>query len=204
MGTIRKDVAELLAQRPDRVKIALISGTLQPLSSISRFLRVNRGFKHMRLDDALTTYLRTVYGRSFYRHMNYVKRIAFYDELYKLDNNIHINHLLGRFSTTARDIVISDIRYVNELLALQNIGFTIVRLTTTRTKFRGISIKGLGHSTAGTIALQEAYGKLEPYSVPYSIMYEDRTRAFELVDRIIEKERAKSLGKLDNNGTLSS
>jgi hypothetical protein len=144
----------------------------------------------MQLDDGVTKFVRYMYTYKLHKRVKWEKRLEIYDALYKIDPSIHIDYLLRKLMTTDRDVIVPDARYLNEVEGLVKANFVLIRINTTA---KGpIRLAGMGTAAAGTVKLQEYFGREEDtYPVSYSILADDRVKMKEMLDMIIEKERTK-------------
>lgn len=172
------------------LRLAFVGKRSVPKTSAAHYLYKQLKFKRMHLDDGVTKFVRYMYTYKLHKRVKWEKRLEIYDALYKLDPSIHIDYLLRKLMTTDRDVIVPDVRYINELEGLIAAGFIVIRINTTA---RGpIRLAGLKSASPGTVKLQEYFGRnLDAYPVSYSILADDRFKAREMLDIIIEKERAK-------------
>ena len=99
------------------------------MTSCAQYLAYKHRFKRLNMDDALKRFLRTSYWYKFMENVSFNKSMAFYDAIYKVDNEIFIKYIEGRLNLTEVDVVIPSVRYINEMKALQDMGFIICRVT---------------------------------------------------------------------------
>jgi hypothetical protein len=178
------------------IRIAFVGKRANIKTTAAHYLYKHKGFKRMQLDDGVTRLVRNMYTYRLHKRVKWEKRIEMYDALYKLDPSIHIDYLLSKLSITTRDVVVPDVRYINEVEKLIKAGFTIVRINSTS---KTVRISGQASALAGTVKLQEYFGHdFDAYPVSYSIIADDKVKLRELLDIIIEKERNK-VDISDNN-----
>lgn len=153
------------------VRIAFVGKTRAGKTWAADYLRREHGFKKESLNDGLSRILRILYyyDKDYHRISNDTK-IIFYDALYKLDNEIWVGYLERRLRTTTRNVVVDDLRYLNEVAVLKRLGFKIIRLVAPEAR-RNRYIKNLKSAERGLIALHEVYNKdfNEAAGVDYSI-----------------------------------
>jgi hypothetical protein len=170
------------------LRIAFVGKRQEPKTIAAHYLYKKLGFKRMLLEDGVIKLIRDMYTYKLHKRVPWEQKKAIYDALYKIDPNIHIDYLLRKLITTERDVIVPDARYLNEVKKLREVGFIIIRLNIPATG--PIKIKA-STAAAGTVMLQEYFGKIDAYPVDYSILGENRFKIREMLDVIIEKERAK-------------
>lgn len=172
------------------VRIAFVGKKSVGKTYAAHYLYKRYGFKHLRMVDATHRVIKWFYKYRPYKRIKWERQIEFYDALYALDPDIHIDHILRRLETTTRDVVIDDPRYINEVKKLKEAGFIIIRLNMRETK--RVRLAGISNASSGTVKLNEYYAAgSDAYPVDYSIINENRESLFHLLDNIVEKERAK-------------
>lgn len=171
------------------MRIAFVGKKAAAKTFCAHYLYKRKAFKRMQLDDGVTRIIRSMYTFRLHKRVTWERRVEMYDALYKLDPNIHIDYLLSKLSITTRDVVVPDVRYLNELEKLIAAGFVIVRVNSPATEIR---IKGIKSAAVGTVKLNEYFGhNFDVYPVSYSVFVEDRDKAREMLDIILEKEQNK-------------
>lgn len=172
------------------LRLAFVGRKSNEKRAAAHYLYKTLHFKRMQLDDGVTKFVRYMYTYKLHKRVKWEKRLEIYDLLYKLDPSIHIDYLLRKLMTTTTDVIVPDARYINEVEKLVEAGFIIIRVTSTdNVKMR---IPGMKSAAAGTVKLQEYFGQnFDAYPVSYSIVADDRWKAREMLEHIIEKERAK-------------
>jgi hypothetical protein len=188
----------------DGIRIVLVGKAVYTRVSAGDWLRKAHGFKVLRTDDGVAKFIRDMYMYQPHKRVTWERRIEFYDAIYKLDNNIHINHLLRKLRSVpdSKSVVVPDARYINEVTALAAQGFLVVRVTDPL-GYKPTRMAGMASAAKGTIKLQEFYGRKynDAYPVDYSVSNDDLTKLRRSIDRIIEKEREKRL--VDTEGVVS-
>lgn len=172
-----------------QVKIAVVGKKSNDRKWVGLYLSKTHNFKKMRIEAGLAKFLRNMYGyTSQYVRIPWELKLDMYDAIYKVDNDIHINHLLRCLSTTDKDVVVDDVRYANELLKLKEHGFKVVRITTPLRK--KVTLKGLGKAAKNSIKLNEYFGtNFDLYSVDYSVYFEEADKAQKAIDKIVDALR---------------
>lgn len=172
------------------IRIAFVGRHQSGKTYAAHYLYKNHNFKTVKLQDGVSKLVRFFYKYRPHERINWEKRLAFYDALYTLDKDIHVDYLLRRLETSTRDIVVDDVRYINEVEKLKAAGFIIIRITMPVTT--KIKLKGVQTAAPGTIKLNEYFNRTsDAYSTDYSIINENRESLYRLLDSIISKERAK-------------
>lgn len=175
------------------INIAFIGVSMEGQTACAEYLRRIRGFKRMELREGLIHFLRTSYGYHSHFKMPHNEITPYYDAIYKLNNTLFVNHFKARFENTVRDVVVSDIRYLNELEALKEMGFIIVRVTTSKLG-RGPNLKHKLKSAApNTVTLSMLYDKnfASNYNVEYSVNYTSISSLAALIDPVLEQKGYK-------------
>lgn len=141
----------------------------------------------MHMKDGVDKLLKTFYYHQPHQRVSWEKREELYDILYGFDPDIHITYMLKRLETTTRDVVIDDVRYINELNALVDQGFLVVRVSMPEEKRR--ALMGYQRMKKNTILLNELFGKkdVEKYPVRYSIVNSSKQGTWSIIDRILEE-----------------
>lgn len=168
-------------------RIALVGRAKVGRSAISSYLQDKHGFKEMGLQDGVRRTLRTLYGWTTYHRVPWETSMKFYDALYKLDSNIWIGFLAWKIERTKMpNIVVDDVRYLNEVEVLKNLGFKIVRITSPNINSHHLS-KNLMDAAPGNLLLQEWYNKdfTELIGVDYSIHNGSREAMKRAVDSLV-------------------
>lgn len=169
-------------------KIALVGKKATGKTFVAFYLKRHYGFKMVRIMDGVSKMMRYFYLYGKHQRPKWEKRIDLYDALYKIDPDIHINYLLRRLATTTNDVVVDDVRYINELVKLRELGFTIIRIAAPEIRRRkvGATVRGAGK---GTLVLQEYYGSdtTAAYSADFSIYNDTREGTRISIDKIVKE-----------------
>lgn len=157
----------------------------------AHYLYKNHNFKTVKLQDSVKKVIKWFYQYRSHERISWERRLAFYDALYELDPDIHVDYLLRRLSQdSTRDIIVDDVRYINEVEKLKEAGFIIIRISMPDGK--RTRIVGMKTAKPGTVKLHEYYSRtFEAYSTDYSIINENKDALYRLLDSIVEKEKAK-------------
>ena len=162
------------------------------------YLERKHKFKRKSLRDGVHGVLWKIYAYQRYYRIPWQTEWAFYDAMWELDHDIWTTYLEHRLRDTAytRDVICEDVRYVNEVQKLKDMGFTIIRIVSPEnTKRRNIKAQYLTTRPNGSLLLKEYFG--DPSSavaVSYVISNEDRYEFYKSLDDIVKLEREK----LDN------
>jgi hypothetical protein len=173
------------------VKIAFVGKKGTGKTTAARYLQTQHKFTKMRMDDGIVKFLRSMYLYRANSRIPWRDRLKFYDAIYKLDPNIHIEYLLRRMAspTFKNDVVIDEVRYINEVQRLKKAGFTIIRISGGKPN---TLLVGMDSAAAGTTLLQEYFGSnFDAYSVDYSIVNDQKENLFKTLDKIVDKEHNK-------------
>jgi hypothetical protein len=170
------------------LKVAFIGMNHTAQTACAEYLYHTHDFKRIDMDADLKHFLKMMYGTKAWKRIYIppLKMRQFYDAIYKLDPNLFISHIKYKVEHTDKDLVISDIRYLNEMRVLQEMGFKVVRVTVdTNTKI-GIFVKG---AAAGTTALASLYDKEFAFKndVEYSVHLLQKTKLSSILDPMLEK-----------------
>lgn len=171
------------------MRLLLIGKRRPDLDWASDVLWRYHGFKKIRMIDATDKMIRYFYMVGQGRRIRWEKRAEFYDALYKMDPEIHINFMLKRLSITEReDIVIDDVRYINELQALRNVGFKVIRVGSSSKAKR--VLKGIKNLSEGSIILREHFGEqVSKINADYSMYIDTRETGYKSLQLILDTIR---------------
>ena len=166
------------------LNIAFVGMNYKAQTACAEYLYHTYWFKRLDMDDGLKDFLRHSLGP--HKKIPIVRSRVFYDSIYKVDPEIFISHIKYRIERSDNDIVISDIRYLNELRALQEMDFKIVRVTVDLLPKIGVYVKS---AAAGTVALASMYDKTFAFknNVEYSIHYTKRADLSNIMDPLLER-----------------
>lgn len=157
-------------------------------SAVSDYLEQNHGFKSVGLQDGVKRLMRTLHGYHTYHRIPWETYIRYYDALYKLDSNIWIGYFVSRLNRShdTTNMVVDDVRYLNELEILKNLGFKIVRITAPDIRVQHLQ-KNLMDAAPGNLLLNEWYNKdfTSQVGVDYSIHNDSREGMRKAVDSLI-------------------
>lgn len=169
------------------VHIAFIGLDEYAQTACSEYLKKNYDFKRMDLDDGLRHFLRTVYGYHERLKMKRREMTGFYDALYKIDNEFWLTQFRRNFLKSEADVVVSNVRYLNELRALEELGFKVCRVTSNPKNKKNISLY-VRTAEKGTVALSMLYDKTfaENYSVDYSVNFTNYGNLPSIIDPLLE------------------
>jgi hypothetical protein len=174
----------------ESIRIAFVGRHQSGKTYAAHYLYKHHNFKTVKIQDGIAKVIKWFYKYRPHERINWEKRLAFYDALYALDNDIHIDYLLRRLATSTTDIVVDDVRYINEVKKLREAGFIIIRVSMPVTT--KIKLKGIQSAAPGTVKLNEYFNRtFDAYATDYSIINENRESLYKLLDSIIAKERAK-------------
>lgn len=162
------------------LNIAFIGLNYQAQVSCTEYIRHKFNFKRIDMDDGIKYFLRQMYDLNGWKNIGIKQRREFYDAIYKVDPNIFISHIKSRVRKSERDIVVSDVRYLNELQALQEMDFKIVRVTTPVLPKVGVYVK---NAAPGTTALSSLYDK--SFAIKHNVEYSINFNKFGDLPRII-------------------
>lgn len=117
----------------NRLKIAFVGKSKEANTFCARYLWKVHKFRFYGMDDELDKFLRRLHNSKykFRPKINYQHKLRYYDVWYKLDPDIWIRHLLYRINEprATRNAVVPDARYMNEIKALEEDGFIIIRVS---------------------------------------------------------------------------
>lgn len=154
------------------VNIAFVGLNTKAQTACSEYLVHKCNFKRLDLDTPLRDWARRMYGYGQHTKLPVNELRKLYDSVYRYDNNIFLGYFGTRFDSTEADVVVTDVRYLNELEFLKNKGFHIVRVTSEITNKPKISTYIEG-AEKGTVALSMMYDKsfARSYDVDYSLHF---------------------------------
>ena len=176
------------------IRIAFIGRVKSGRTWAADYLRSQHNFKKESLGDGVTRILRILYYYGSHKQIPWETKLLVYDALYKIDPDIWIGYMERKLRTTTRDVVIDDARYINEITALKDLGFTVIRITAPETR-RKRHLKGVKGASPGILTVHELFNRsfLEIAGVDYSIYNETKDGTRKALDEIVE-----SLRKVDN------
>lgn len=185
-------------ETPERLKIALIGRTKAGATTIGYHLLLEHGFKRKYLMDGVSKMVHYMYKyQKHQRLVSWEQKLKFYDAMYNIDNNIHIDYLLrriGREDSTA-DVVVEDVRYINEAEALKNAGFIIVRVTPSQLKIP--KIVNFDAAGKGLVNVHEWFAKeASKFPSDYSLLYSNNTEIKKSIDHIVNRLKEIQMKKL--------
>ena len=127
----------------------------------------------MELREPLVHFLRVLLGYHRHFHLTYPEVTPYYDTIYKLNNVLFLNRFMDLFRGTTIDVVVSDIRYLNELKALQESDFIIVRVTDNSYNKKVNIGRKVKTAAENTVVLSMLYDKnfASNYNVKYSLVF---------------------------------
>lgn len=117
------------------MRIALIGRSQSTKTWASRYLSEKHGFDEWPLTDGVLRILRMMYPHDRFKRVPWEMRVKVYDALYNIDSDIWITFFKKRLedhrTKAGKRIIVDDVRYINEVKALKEMGFTIVEITGT-------------------------------------------------------------------------
>jgi hypothetical protein len=176
------------------IRIVLIGKSKSGRTWAADYIRAKHHFRKMSLGDGVTRIQRILYYYGTFKRVPWERKLEVYDALYKIDPTVWIGYLERKLRTTTANVVVDDPRYLNELSALKELGFTVIRLTAPETRRKRFS-SNTKAASPGLLVLHEMFSRdfLETAGVDYSIYNETKDGTRKALDEIIEK-----LKKLDN------
>lgn len=175
------------------IRIAFIGKNKSGRTWAADYLRSQHNFKKESLGEGVDRILRILYYYGTHKRIPWEHKLLVYDALYKIDPDIWIGYMERKLRTTTRDVVVDDARYINEIKALKELGFTVIRLTAPETR-RKRFLKGVKTASPGVLTVHELFNRsfLETAGVDYSIYNETKDGTRKALDEIVS-----SLRKLD-------
>lgn len=135
--------------------IAFIGTTQAGQTACAEYLYHTYRFKRINMDEALRQFIKTSYWYKVKQNTNWIQKLQFYDAIYSVDNEIFIKYMRGRMEKVESDVVVWDVRYLNEMKALKDMGFIICQVYHPRGKVEiGKYVKS---SNEGTVAVAMTY-----------------------------------------------
>lgn len=153
----------------------------------AEYLRRSRGFKRLNMDEALKRFLKTSYWYKEKQNISWKTKLEFYDAVYRVDPNIFIKYVEGIMNKSFVDTVIYDVRYLNEMEALQKMGFIICRVTTNVKELQ--AGKYVKSAAPGSVVLSLTYDKRFSvnYNANYSVNWTSKATTAALMDAFLER-----------------
>lgn len=181
-------------------RVALI-GKSQVLNTwASRYLAERHNYDEKKLGDGVTRFIRMMYPYETFKRIHYADRMLFYDTLYGIDPGIWVGFLKMRLTDSQakpeNNTVTCDVRYLNELEVLQELGYITVRLSGTNIPhFKDRSPKVMPSLNRNSLQLSEWYERdpLRKAKVDYNIHIDNLNRNAKL-----NKSMEQLMAKLDN------
>lgn len=168
------------------VKIAFVGLNYSAQVACTQYLVYKHRFKRIDLDEPLRKFIRNlrVYGRNDRLRIDELRH--YYDAIYRLDNDIFVNHFKKRVELSEVDVVTYDVRYKNELEVLKEMGFTIVRVYNAKVP-RPLIGKYVKGAEKDTVALALLYDKrfAHNYGVNYSISFDNQASLKPAIDQLL-------------------
>jgi len=175
----------------DPIRLAFVGRKAAGKTFAAHYLYKNHNFKTVKLKDSVKKLIRWFYQYRPHEQITWERQLEFYDALYALDKDIHVNYLLRRTSQrSTRDIVVDDVRYVNEVNKLKDAGFVIVRISMPDGKRARMA--GIKSALPGTVKLNEYFNSTtEAYPVDYSLQNDTQKGLYMLLDNLVAREKEK-------------
>lgn len=170
------------------MKVALVGRKSTGKRLVSLHLVKKHKFKAMPLSYGVERIYKTLFYTEKYSRVPWEHRQKIYDALYDVDPNIWTHFLEKRLKTTVKpNIIVDDVRYVNEVQTLQQMGFLIIRVDSPDlSKQRNIT-KSLAGSRPGSVIVNEYFGAGTAYKVDYAIYNDTREGTRKATDVLIEE-----------------
>lgn len=172
------------------INVAFIGTVKNAQTACAEHLKWKHEFKRLEFDDPIRKFIRKSYGYKPWTNINWQKRLEFYDSIYRVDNDFFINIMRQKIQNSEVDIVISDVRYINELDALREMDFKIVRVTSAK-PMTGYPQVGKYVKTAEVgsvpVALYFDSNRTFQGKIDYSIYWESRTKMPDVLDPLLER-----------------
>lgn len=175
------------------IRIAFVGLHNSGKTFAAHYLYKHHNFKTVKMMDGTAKVVKWFYKYRSHERIKWERRVEFYDALYTLDPDIHVDYLLRRLDggqETTRDVVVDDVRYANEVIKLHKAGFIIVRMTMENERLKRIVTNK--HTGKNRVSLNEQFNKKNSvYPVDYSIINVTTEGLYKMLDNLVEKERAK-------------
>lgn len=156
------------------------------MTACAEYLRIYHDFKRLNMETALKLFHKRSYWFKNKHQIKWFDLQAMYDAIYKVDPEIFINYTLGRLAHSKADHVIWNVRYINEMKALQEAGFVICRVTH---NVRRTDIGKYAKNAAdGSIPLALQYDKTFAirHKVDYSVNWTDKASTGTILTPFLE------------------
>ena len=171
------------------MKIALVGKKKAGRTFIAQYLKNKYKYKKWALNDGVSRIYKLLYDWHNWEQVPWETKMEVYDFFYAKDNDVWVKFLSRRLEKTESNIVIDDVRYINEVKYLQKLGFIIIRVTAPEDRRIPHISKQLGpRASTGTVVLNEYFNvdKTESYQVDYSIHNITRDDTRLAVDNLIK------------------
>ena len=160
--------------------------------SCAEYLKRNYDYKRMEMDDALKHFIKTCYYFDKWQNIKFDEKLRLYDAIYKTDPKIFITHAKRRAEKSRTPVVISDVRYIDELNELRKMDFIVVRVTT---NVKEPPIRRLAKSAnEGSVAVSLMYDKsfAVNHSVDFSVNWTSKATTGNIMEPLIARIINKS------------
>lgn len=169
------------------VRIAFVGKHKAGKTWAADYLRSAHNFKKLSMANGVHEIIKKVYGYGVKQRVNWETSVRFYDVLYNLDPTIWCGYMGRILSTTTRDVVIDDPRYLNEVQFLKGLGFSIIRIVAPEAR-RTRKLQMYKKAGAGLLDIHDLYSRdfNAAAGVDYSIYNDSKESARKSLDHIVE------------------
>lgn len=176
------------------IRIAFVGRAKVGRTFCAEYLRRRYNFRRKSMVDPINRFIKQLYFYDRDTRVTWEVKRAFYDSIYKLDNELLINYLVERVKMSDVNIVVDDVRYMNEAKRLKEMGFKIIRVTSPPKGRQRIKFSLGPNASPGTLLLNELYNKdfTSELQVDYSIhntSYETTRADLDAIMENIDKTR---------------
>ncbi len=144
------------------------------------------------MDAALKQFLRTSTAFKKMENVPFDKMLAYYDAIYGVDNEIFIKYVRGVMDMSIADTVIPNVRYLNEMKALQDMGFIICRVTHTARRVNIERYAKTAHEGSIPVALEYDKSFAVRHNAEYSINWTSKGSVGTIIEPLLERIGYKS------------
>lgn len=167
--------------------IAFVGINYRAQTACAQYLKNKRKFKYISMDDPLRRFLRAGGFHPRLKRFPLAERLEYYDAVHKINPNFFIDSVKFRMGLSKIDTVIWDVRYINELKQLKDMGFIICRVTSGKSPIH--LKKYVGKAESGTVAVAMTYDSNLAFqsNVDYSVEWSGPAVTKVVMDSFLER-----------------
>lgn len=166
-------------------RVAVIGKNRKMVSSVGSRFKNGHGYRRLSMNAYLNRMVRQLYGIQEAKQMGFELKQQLYDAWYKIDPEIWIQRIkrIVEACEPTTNIIVPDVRYMNELQILKELDFTLVRVTSVPST--ALSIVGLGMNTNPGAILYYEHFSPQSIQCKYSVHVDSYGDAVKATQSII-------------------